>query len=140
MGADSYQPTWPMTFFLHCLEPPRAPGATPPADTREVVDGIDAPVREEFAGRGWMVVRNYGDEVGLPWQEAFNLTGRDGVTRHRDVLDRSRARYRAAATRFDYRRDDVLGVDDTLASQGREPCTGPRSAAMAEDSDGPVDA
>ncbi|MFJ6898789.1 TauD/TfdA family dioxygenase [Streptomyces hokutonensis] len=48
--------------------------------------------------------------------------------------------YRSATTRFDWRRDDVLIVDNMLAAHGREPFTGPRkiAVAMAELSAGPA--
>ncbi|MGK4582316.1 TauD/TfdA family dioxygenase [Kitasatospora sp. HPMI-4] len=48
-----------------------------------------------------------------------------------DVLDHLRSCYRAASTRFDYRQDDVLVVENMLAAHGREPFTGPRKIAVA---------
>ncbi|WP_055698435.1 MULTISPECIES: TauD/TfdA family dioxygenase [Streptomyces] len=208
-NENSYQASWPLTLFFHCVRPPLTGGATPLADTRRVLDGIDDAVRAEFERRGWMVVRNYGDLLGLPWQEAFNTSDpaeverycrdqgieaqwrpggglrttavRDAVRRHPvtgepvwfnhatvfhvstlpesarlgllemlgeenlpsqtyygdgeavpdDVMDHLRACYRAASTRFDYRADDVLVIDNMLVSHGREPFTGPRRIAVA---------
>ncbi|MCY0941349.1 TauD/TfdA family dioxygenase [Streptomyces antarcticus] len=48
-----------------------------------------------------------------------------------EVMAELRAAYRAESTRFDWRRDDVLMVDDMLAAHGREPFTGPRRIAVA---------
>ncbi|MFJ9445017.1 TauD/TfdA family dioxygenase [Kitasatospora sp. NPDC101235] len=48
-----------------------------------------------------------------------------------DVLDHLRSCYRQASVRFDWRKDDVLVVDNMLASHGREPFTGPRKIAVA---------
>ena len=208
-NENSYQAAWPLTLYFHCVEPPTSQGATPLASTRAVYAAIDSSVREEFERRGWMVVRNYGDEFGMPWQEAFNTNDRakaveycagNGVVAewvgenhlrtkavraavHRhpvtkapvwfnhatffhittlseevgagllemcgeenlpsntyygdggripdDVAEHLRTCYRAASVRFDYQRDDVLVVDNMLASHGREPFTGPRKIAVA---------
>ncbi|MCJ1678514.1 TauD/TfdA family dioxygenase [Streptomyces sp. APSN-46.1] len=48
-----------------------------------------------------------------------------------EVMDHLRSAYRAASTRFDWQRDDVLVVDNMLAAHGREPFTGPRKIAVA---------
>lgn len=55
----------------------------------------------------------------------------DGGSVPADVMDHLRSCYRAASTRFDYRADDVLIVDNMLAAHGREPFTGPRKIAVA---------
>ncbi|MBL1108832.1 TauD/TfdA family dioxygenase [Streptomyces sp. 5-8] len=208
-NENSYQASWPLTLYFHCVRPPQTRGATPLADTRRVLAAVDDEVREEFTRRGWMVVRNYGDLVGLPWQEAFGSDDRAHVERycrergitaqwlaggalrtravraavHRhpatgepvwfnhatvfhattlpkhvrlgllemlgeenlpsqtyygdgaaipdDVLDHLRACYRGASTRFDYRTDDILVIDNMLVAHGREPFTGPRRIAVA---------
>ncbi|MEU4797562.1 TauD/TfdA family dioxygenase [Streptomyces sp. NPDC023327] len=208
-NENSYQASWPLTLYFHCVRPPLTRGATPLADTRRVLAAVDGEVRREFVRRGWTVVRNYGDLVGLPWQEAFATADRaeverycgergieatwlpggglrtravrEAVRRHPatgepvwfnhvtvfhvttlpesvrrgllemlgeenlpsqtyygdgepipdDVMDHLRACYRAASTRFDYRADDVLVIDNMLVSHGREPFTGPRRIAVA---------
>ncbi|MGW6979867.1 TauD/TfdA family dioxygenase [Streptomyces sp. NPDC054932] len=48
-----------------------------------------------------------------------------------EVLDHLRSVYRAATTRFDWQKDDVLVVDNMLAAHAREPFTGPRKIAVA---------
>jgi hypothetical protein len=55
----------------------------------------------------------------------------DGEPIPDDVMDHLRATYRAASTRFDYRRDDVLVVDNMTAAHAREPFTGARKIAVA---------
>ncbi|MFF0445667.1 TauD/TfdA family dioxygenase [Streptomyces sp. NPDC004609] len=47
------------------------------------------------------------------------------------VMDHLRAAYRAASTRFDWQRGDVLIVDNMRAAHAREPFTGPRRIAVA---------
>ncbi len=78
-NENSYQATWPLTLFFLCVTPPDTLGSTPLADTRRVLDAIDPQVREEFAARGWMVVRNFTDGFGVPWQHAFNTEDRAEV-------------------------------------------------------------
>ncbi len=79
-NENSYQATWPLSLFFYCVRPPTTLGATPLADTRRVLATIDPDVLAEFAARGWMVVRNFTDSFGLPWQQVFNTTDRDEVT------------------------------------------------------------
>ena len=64
---------------------------------------------------------------GLPSNTYYG----DGGEIPAEVTDHLRAAYRAASTRFDYQRDDVLVVDNMTAAHGREPFTGPRKIAVA---------
>ncbi|MFE4960955.1 TauD/TfdA family dioxygenase [Streptomyces sp. NPDC056653] len=208
-NENSYQAAWPRTLYFFCIEPALTQGATPLADIREVYRHIDPDIRDEFARRGWRVVRNFHAEFGVQWQEAFGTTDRDAVEEYcrgkglgpywrpdgglrttavrravhthpesgalvwfnhatffhvtslgpeiqeglreifaeedlptntyygdggripDEVMDHLRAAYRAASTRFDWERDDVLIVDNMLAAHGREPFTGPRKIAVA---------
>lgn len=78
-NENSYRTSWPMTLFFYCIQPPPERGATPLSDIRQVLKTIDPSVREEFSRRGWMLVRNYDAEFGLPWQEVFGTEDRDEV-------------------------------------------------------------
>ncbi|GAA4671116.1 TauD/TfdA family dioxygenase [Phytohabitans rumicis] len=78
-NENSYQARWPLTLFFYCLRPPDTLGATPLADTREVYRAIDPAVREEFAVRGWMVVRNFSSGYGVAWQQVFGTDDRSEV-------------------------------------------------------------
>lgn len=88
-NENSYRTSWPMTLFFYCIQPPRERGATPLSDVRQVLKTIDPSVREEFSGRGWMLVRNFDPEFGLPWQEVFSTQDRDEVMRycHANAID-----------------------------------------------------
>ncbi|WP_433393283.1 TauD/TfdA family dioxygenase [Micromonospora sp. KLBMP9576] len=68
----------------------------------------------------------FGTE-GLPANTYYG----DGGEIPADVVEHLRAAYKAATVRFDYRRDDVLVVDNMTAAHGREPFTGPRRIAVA---------
>ncbi|QDQ10240.1 TauD/TfdA family dioxygenase [Streptomyces spectabilis] len=79
-NENSYQAVWPRALYFYCVEPPTTQGATPLADTRQVLRSLDPEVRDEFERRGWQVVRNFHPGFGVPWQEAFNTTDKAAVT------------------------------------------------------------
>jgi alpha-ketoglutarate-dependent taurine dioxygenase len=81
-NENSYQASWPLTLYFHCLQPPRTQGATPLADIRKVYKSIDASVRAEFASRKWMVVRNFHGSFGVSWSHVFNTEDRGEVERY----------------------------------------------------------
>ena len=68
----------------------------------------------------------FGEE-GLPSNTYYG----DGGRIPDDVMDHLRLCYRAASSRFDYCRGDVLVIDNMLTAHGREPFTGPRRIAVA---------
>ncbi|MGW0435656.1 TauD/TfdA family dioxygenase [Micromonospora sp. NPDC003197] len=78
-NENSYQAAWPLTLYFYCVTPPTSLGATPLADVRRVYQEIDPAVREEFARRRWMVVRNFHPDFGTPWQHVFNTDDRDEI-------------------------------------------------------------
>ncbi|MFE1313082.1 TauD/TfdA family dioxygenase [Streptomyces sp. NPDC058755] len=67
------------------------------------------------------------DEPDLPTNTYFG----DGGSIPDDVIAHVQDCYRAATVRFDYRRHDVLVIDNMLTSHGREPFTGSRRIAVA---------
>ncbi|MEU6151409.1 TauD/TfdA family dioxygenase [Actinosynnema sp. NPDC047251] len=64
---------------------------------------------------------------GLPNDTRYG----DGGTIPDDVCEHLRDRYRRASSRFDYRRGDVLVVDNMRMAHGREPFEGDRRIAVA---------
>lgn len=81
-NENSYQASWPLTLYFHCLAPPTTGGATPLADVRRVYERIDPAVRDELVRRRWMLVRNFYDDFGTSWQHVFNTDDRDDVADH----------------------------------------------------------
>ena len=67
----SYVITWPMKIWFCCIQPPTQQGETPIADMRKVFQRISPQIKERFIEKGWMLVRNFGDGFGLPWQRSF---------------------------------------------------------------------
>lgn len=75
----SYSAKWPMKIAFCCVQPAAEGGETPIADSRLVYQRIDPEVREEFARRGVMYVRNYGEGLDLTWQDVFQTGDREQV-------------------------------------------------------------
>ncbi len=73
-SENSYAAIWPLKIFFYCVTPAQQGGETPIADTRKVYQRIDPKIRDRFAQKQIMYVRNFGDGFGLPWQTVFQTT------------------------------------------------------------------
>lgn len=78
-NEHSYSPVFPLRLFLWCDIASEYKGETPIGDTREIFRAIDPDVKEKFARKKIMYVRNYGDGFGLPWQTVFQTEDRAQV-------------------------------------------------------------
>ena len=81
-NENSYQHVFPLKILFHCVTPPARGGQTPIADCRRVLRHIPREVLSRFREKGWMLVRNFREEVGLPWQTVFQTTDRSEVERY----------------------------------------------------------
>lgn len=70
-NEQSYNLTFPQIIAFHCVKKAREQGETPIADSRKVLARLDPAIRQRFLDKGYMYVRNFGDGLGLTWQEAF---------------------------------------------------------------------
>jgi hypothetical protein len=70
-NEQSYTREWPMRIWFHCALAARSGGATPIADSRAVYRALDPALVERFAKRELLYVRNFGQGLDLPWQNAF---------------------------------------------------------------------
>lgn len=78
-NEHSYSPVFPLHLFLYCETPALTGGETPIGSTRLLLSRIRADVREAFARKKIMYVRNYGEGFGLPWQTVFQTSERSAV-------------------------------------------------------------
>ena len=60
-----------MKIWFFCQQPSLTGGETPIVDSRKVYASIDPEVRERFAQKKVMYMRNFNKGLGLSWQEAF---------------------------------------------------------------------
>jgi len=75
-NEQSYTHSWPMKLYFFCVRAADDRGATPIADGRQVLRSLSLPLRERFIDKRVMYVRNYGDGMGLDWQNAFQTTNK----------------------------------------------------------------
>lgn len=78
-NESSYAAVWPMRIFFFCVSAPDTGGETPIADIRKVLARIPAEIRQHFLDKGWMLARNFGTGLGLPWQTVFQTDDRKAV-------------------------------------------------------------
>ena len=67
----SYAIKYPLKIYFCCLKVAEEGGETPIADGRKIYQRINEEIRNQFIAKKWMLVRNYNDGFGLPWQEVF---------------------------------------------------------------------
>jgi alpha-ketoglutarate-dependent taurine dioxygenase len=78
----SYVMTWPLKICFFCLKPAEKGGETPICDVRKVLPRIDHAIRQRFIKHGWMLVRNFSEGLGLPWQTVFHTNDKAQVERY----------------------------------------------------------
>lgn len=81
-NEQSYTRQWPSYIWFHCIKPSASGGETPIADSRLVYQRIAPELREEFARKELLYVRNYSAALDLPWQRVFNTEDRSDVERY----------------------------------------------------------
>jgi amino acid adenylation domain-containing protein len=110
----NYVITWPMKIFFYCVQPALEQGETPIADVRLVLKHLDPKIRQRFIDKGWMLLRNFGDGVSLPWQTSFRVQTRAELE---DYCRRSRIEYT-------WKEGDHLRTRQTRPAVTRHPQTG----------------
>lgn len=113
-NENSYASTWPLKIFFFCVTPPPRGGETPIADVRKVYRRISPHIRERFAQKGWMLVRNFGDGFGLSWQTVFQTTEKEQVNEF----------CRRAGIETEWKEGDRLKTRQVRQAIARHPQTG----------------
>jgi alpha-ketoglutarate-dependent taurine dioxygenase len=75
----TYVTRWPGHILFCCVEPAQENGQTPIADVRRVLNTLSPSIINEFRQRGWMLVRNFGEGLSLPWQQSFHASTKEEV-------------------------------------------------------------
>jgi alpha-ketoglutarate-dependent taurine dioxygenase len=110
----SYARAWPLKIWFFCVHPAKTGGQTPIADSQKVYARVSPAVRDRFATRKVMYVRNYGQGLDLPWQEVFQTPDRREVERL----------CRAVGMEFEWRSDDRLRTRHVCQAVAMHPQTG----------------
>jgi len=113
-NENSYQATWPRRIFFFCAKAAQEGGETPIADVRKVYQRVDPAVRDRFAEKGWMVVRNYEEGLGLPWQTVFQTADKAEVEAH----------CRRNGIEFEWKSGDRLRTRAVRRATAKHPQTG----------------
>jgi alpha-ketoglutarate-dependent taurine dioxygenase len=110
----SYTRNWPMIIGFFCVEVAAEGGETPIADSRRVFDLIDPAIRERFARKKVMYVRNYGEALDLSWQNVFQTEDRERVEDY----------CRSSEIEFEWKTNDELRTRQVCQAVATHPCTG----------------
>ncbi|HYP44690.1 MAG TPA: TauD/TfdA family dioxygenase [Propionibacteriaceae bacterium] len=75
----SYTRQPPGLLLFACLTAPDQGGATALADAAAVHDALPTELQDRFAREGWLLTRNYNDEIGASVADAFGTDDRAAV-------------------------------------------------------------
>src|SRR5881296_765723 len=75
----SYALEPPGLMLFACLVAPTARGETPVADSPSVLQALPSELVERFERTGWLLVRNYNEEIGASIAESFGTDDRRTV-------------------------------------------------------------
>jgi alpha-ketoglutarate-dependent taurine dioxygenase len=112
----SYTLEFPGLMLFACLRPPTDGGATAVADSRRVLDALPTELTDRFERDGWLLTRNYNDEVGSSIAEAFGTEDRDAVASY----------CHANGIEFEWQPDGGLRTQQRRSAVVRHPVTGQR--------------
>jgi alpha-ketoglutarate-dependent taurine dioxygenase len=112
----SYTLEVPGLMLFACLIAPTDGGATAVADSPTVLDALPPELIERFEREGWLLTRNYNDEIGASFAEAFGTDDRGAVESY----------CRANAIEFEWQPDGGLRTRQRRRAVVRHPVTGQR--------------
>jgi alpha-ketoglutarate-dependent taurine dioxygenase len=111
---QSYATDFPGTMMFACLTAPGAGGATAVADATAVLNALPRDLVARFEHEGWMLVRNYNDEIGSSYAEAFGTADPAAVEHY----------CRANGIEFEWLPGDGLRTRQRRSAIARHPVTG----------------
>src|SRR5437899_2159532 len=112
----SYALEPPGLMLFACLVPATDGGATPVADSPTVLNALPADLLERFERLGWLLIRNYNDDIGASFAEAFGTDDRRAVESY----------CRANAIKFEWQPDGALRTWQRRSAVVHHPRTGQR--------------
>jgi hypothetical protein len=112
----SYRIEFPGLMLFACLVAPTDGGATPVADSPTVLHALPTRLVERFERVGWLLIRNYNDEIGASFAEAFGTDDRCAVESY----------CRAHAIDFEWQPDGALRTWQRRSAVIAHPLTGQR--------------
>src|SRR5438093_1234616 len=110
----SYRLEFPSLMLFACLIAPAEGGETPVADSAAVLHALPSELVERFERVGWLLIRNYNDEIGASIAEAF------GTDDHPTVESYCREN----AIKFEWQPDGALRTWQRRSAVVHHPLTG----------------
>jgi len=112
----SYVLEFPCVMLFACLIAPADGGATPVADSATVLHALPSELIERFEREGWLLIRNYNNEIGASVAEAFGTDDGRAVESY----------CRANAIKFEWQPDGALRTWQRRSAVVHHPRTGQR--------------
>jgi alpha-ketoglutarate-dependent taurine dioxygenase len=112
----SYLLEFPSLMLFACLTAPTDGGATTVADSPTVLRGLPTELIERLERVGWLLIRNYNNDIGSSIVEAFGTDDRRAVESY----------CRANAIKFEWRPDGALRTWQRRSAVVHHPRTGQR--------------
>lgn len=112
----SYRLEFPGLMLFACLRAPDQLGATAIADAPTILNALPARLVGRFEREGWLLTRNYNDEIGASYAEAFGTDDRRAIERY----------CRANAIEFAWQPDGSLRTRQHRSAIVHHPITGQR--------------
>jgi alpha-ketoglutarate-dependent taurine dioxygenase len=113
-NEGTYWLTWPLKLYFSCVTAPEQGGETPIANSRNILARIDPLVRERFAERSVLYIRNYNDGFGLTWQTVFQTEDQSVVEQY----------CRDNRIEFEWKTDNRLRTRQLRQAIAQHPLTG----------------
>ncbi len=110
----SYTLEFPSLMLFACLIAPTDGGETPLADSPAVLHALPSELVERFERVGWLLIRNYNDDIGASIAEAFGTDDRRTVESY----------CRHNAIRFEWQADGALRTWQRRSAVVHHPLTG----------------
>jgi alpha-ketoglutarate-dependent taurine dioxygenase len=112
----SYTTQFPGLMLFACVTAPGAGGATAVADAPSVLAALPSELVTRFEREGWLLSRNYNDEIGASWTEAFGTEDPGAVE----------AYCRSNSIEFEWQEDGGLRTRQRRHAVVRHPVSGAR--------------
>jgi len=112
----SYALEPPSLMLFACLTAAASGGATPVADSPAVLDALPADLVRRFEQAGWLLIRNYNEDIGASLADAFGTDDREAVESY----------CRTHAIEFEWRPDGALRTRQRRSAVVPHPINGRR--------------
>ncbi len=116
-NESSHMHRFPQKIWFFCLKAAQAGGETPIVDCRKIYQRLDPKLQEKFAQKKLMYVRNYIQDLDVPWQEFFHTNDKTEVELF----------CRQAGMQWEWKAENILHTSQISPAIIEHPKTGEKS-------------